>query len=226
MDFVPAKVKRKPKGIVESLDMITADSPTAIVQQAAQKIKENAKVVDRSTSLLLLDAAKRFEDQLFPLFAKLTHERAEKAAIREENETLKKRLDESEALCAEVNRLRSQLRDANEDRETALLLLSEAQETAEREREQNSRSTQTVQRLWSALEKKGEEAQTMNASLEDKDKQIRILKTKLKAFVKLAKPAKPVQDPDDSLLIERSIEPEADREGHNTLKKSRIVRTT
>ncbi|RDB19191.1 hypothetical protein Hypma_013645 [Hypsizygus marmoreus] len=208
INFIEPTVPEQPLSIVKGLDKIDIDSPAISLRRAARKIKEEAKLFDEGTARDLIDAAQRLEDRLLPLLSELEREKAEKAALLKKIDNLKVKSKEVDAKEAEIASLRSRLHDANEGCEKAISLAEEARDRAVNEMKENSRLRDVLQRLHRSIKQKDEEIQEAQASLDDYQKQKRLLKIKLHAITKQKKqhPKATGQDPDESLQIERPME--------------------
>lgn len=121
----------------------------------------------------MIEAAKRLEERILPLFAEMEREKAEKASLLEEMFILKEELGRMESMERKMTRLRTKLHESNKDLEAALLVAEEVQHRVAQEQEERLRLGQVVQRLHRAVDKKDEELRKTQASLENSSKQVR-----------------------------------------------------
>ena len=171
----------------------------------------------------LAEAARNLEERVLPLSSMLEFEREDNAACRRQIADLEGKLKQSEALDAEVTRLRARLGEAEKTYETAASLAEKANIRAADRLEEIKRQKESLERHQRACKNKDEEVKEMQVQLQAKEaqvrfhlyhlcwcidliQQVRLLKTKLRALSKSKnRLGIRTEDPDPSLLVESPI---------------------
>lgn len=109
---------------------------------------------------------------MFPLYSELELEQAEKIALREQVEGLKHKLSEAESLDKQVARLQKKLQDERKKTEKTTALADETRKHAIRERDENVRLNELIQRQQRGLETKEEEIQRAQNEVIEKEKKV------------------------------------------------------
>ncbi|KAF9464516.1 hypothetical protein BDZ94DRAFT_1190793 [Collybia nuda] len=195
--------EEKARAVTAGLDKIDVTSPATSIERAGRKIKNVSRHVDEETARELVEAARNLEERVLPLYSELELEQAEKTALREQVEDLKRRLGEMETLDKQVIQLQKKIQDERLKHEKATALGNEERKHAIREMDENARLNKVVQRQQRKLEAKEEEIQQVQNEVSEKEKKIGLLTRKLRALSKQGKkPRLNPQDPDESLQIE------------------------
>ncbi|KAG5351051.1 hypothetical protein C0989_008184 [Termitomyces sp. Mn162] len=171
----------------------------------------------------LLDAVTRMESTLTPVSEELERVRAEKAAIKEELDAVKRSQEESNALYSRFNDLETKLQDAKGAQNAALASKERTKKQLQRGLDENARLKRLNERFEHALQKQKEEITRLEIALKESNNDVRtssiflqrkltpsfqrhILKKKLRVLTKQSvKLGIHDSHPDDSLQI---LEPE------------------
>ncbi|CAA7260897.1 unnamed protein product [Cyclocybe aegerita] len=175
-------IEQQASEVVAGLRKINMDTPAASVERAAGKIRRMHKQSDGDpeTSKALLDATKELEERIAPLYSKW-------AAVKRENDDLVTRLQALEA--------------ANQHyQETS----KKARQIARHEREESERLGKRAEGYRLMLREKDTEIMDLQKELEEREKKMGLLNTKLKALTKTGRHQRPPihNSPDTSLRIE------------------------
>ncbi|KNZ77880.1 hypothetical protein J132_03156 [Termitomyces sp. J132] len=163
------------------------------------------------------------ESTLTPVSEELERVRAEKAAIKEELDAVKRSQEESNALYSRFNDLETKLQDAKGAQNAALASKERTKKQLQRGLDENARLKRLNERFEHALQKQKEEITRLEIALKESNNDRHILKKKLRVLTKQSvKLGIHDSHPDDSLQI---LEPEeeSERRGRPPIDK-KIVR--
>ncbi|KAG6861780.1 hypothetical protein C0995_012284 [Termitomyces sp. Mi166 len=173
----------------------------------------------------LLKAVARVESVLTPVSEELERERAEKIAIKEELDAMKRSQEESDARYSRFLDLENKLQDAMDARNAALASKERAKRQLQHGVDENARLSKLNQKFEHALKKQKEEVTKLEIALKESNNDRHVLKKKLRILVKQSvTPAMQDSHPDDSLQILEPEGKESENRGKPPIDKKRIVR--
>ncbi|KAF5349594.1 hypothetical protein D9756_008925 [Leucocoprinus leucothites] len=194
--------------VFHHLESIDKDSSAILVEKTSGIIRDLAEDPDipmtHDAATLLLDAALRLEERVSPLASELGYVRQENEALRQQLKDLNAQLKSKDALVSDLDRLNQTVME----REVAISLvrdeLAHEKQKRQSEHDTNRRLTRSLRKKQEEIKTKENEIDSLKSGIVERDKQLGLMKSKLRALVKLTKPPKtPVQNPDDSLIVER-----------------------
>ncbi|KAG6868432.1 hypothetical protein C0993_003109 [Termitomyces sp. T159_Od127] len=154
----------------------------------------------------LLEAVTRVESFLTPVTEELEREKAEKAAIKEELNVLKRSQKESDELHARCAHMEIRLQEAEYARNAALVSKEKAKRHLQRGVDEIARLNKLHEKFDHALKTQKEEIAKLEITLKEANNDKHVLKKKLRILTKqYSKPAVQDSHPEDSLQI---LEPE------------------
>ncbi|KAF8894839.1 hypothetical protein BD779DRAFT_1503214 [Infundibulicybe gibba] len=203
--IVGSTIEERAKNVSDRLDMIDTETPAISIERAGRKLKDIGKYLPPGSCVAteLLEAADNLQKRLFPVFSDLERERKERTVLESQIDSLRDKIKVTESLGARNLALESQLRIARKDFEAALSATGKAKDHTLKQQEEVERLKITTQRQSGKITSQEQEIQQLQLSLEDREKQINLLKKKLKALAKSTKQPKfDIHDPDASLQVE------------------------
>ncbi|KAF9453740.1 hypothetical protein P691DRAFT_813102 [Macrolepiota fuliginosa MF-IS2] len=200
----------KSSRVLHHIESIDQDTPAIFADKAGDIIKGLVngpnKPIDDDTATALLQAVHRLEERVAPLMSDLEHAREDNEVLRQELKTVNSQLKSKEALTIEIDRLNRTVME----REVAITSMRDElvheKQKRNSENETNRRLTRSLRKKQEEIGSKEKEIEGLRAEIQERDKQLSLMKTKLRALAKLTKtPKSPAQNLDGSLVVEQPL---------------------
>ncbi|KAJ3569997.1 hypothetical protein NP233_g4699 [Leucocoprinus birnbaumii] len=184
----------KSSRILHHLENIDKDSSPTLVKKTGRIIKDLAENsgnnATNDAAALLLDAALRLEERVAPLVSDIGNVRRENEMLRQQLEGLHGQLKSKDVLATDLDRLK---RDIMEREVTISLIRKEVtREKQKRQSEQdtNRRLTRSLRKKQDEIKVKEDEIGGLKAEIAERDKQLILKESKLRALAKGTKRAR------------------------------------
>ncbi|TFK32586.1 hypothetical protein BDQ12DRAFT_739277 [Crucibulum laeve] len=202
--FEEAPLEDRIKHLTDTLNYIQEDSPSTVVETCGRKIRGITECFDQSTLHIteLLDVAKNLDERLSPLHTNLKRTKHENYSLLTRIDELTSALRRTESLSEEIVRLERNSREERKKLKMMKSTLEKAVAHTKRKEEENANLRAQCGLQQTTIQIRDKELAGLQASVQARDNEIRLLKTKIRGIRKTKVKPIPAQNPDDSLLVE------------------------